>query len=80
MWEIRYSQEVRNYIYDSYPFTETVWKAIKSLRNIQDGIPSTKVQQLEPELYLWEVANHLVLYRRIEAERTLRFIIVKPLD
>lgn len=78
MWEIRYSKEVRDYIYDSYPYTESVWQAMKSLRNTRDGIPDDKVQQLELELFLWEVAGHTIIYRRSRATRTLRFLIAKP--
>ena len=78
MWEIKYSQEVRNYIYDSY--TAMVWDVIKSLKNSSDGLPPAGAQLLEPELYLWEVANHLVIYRRLTAERILKFIVVKPME
>lgn len=53
---------------------------MKSLRNMHDGLPQDKVQQLEPDLLLWEVADHTVIYRRIKTARTLRFISVKPLE
>lgn len=78
MWEIRYSKEVRDYIYDSYPFTESVWKAMKSLKNICEGLPDDKVQQLELDLFLWEVAGHTVIYRRSKVTKTLHFLIAKP--
>lgn len=34
MWRIEYDRSVKNYIYDSYPYTEKVWQLIKSLRHI----------------------------------------------
>jgi hypothetical protein len=80
MWEIKYSQEVRSYIYDSYPYTAMVWDVIKSLKNSSDGLPPTGAQLLELELYLWTVANHLVIYRRLIDERILRFAVVKSME
>jgi adenylate kinase family enzyme len=79
MWRIEYDRTVRNYIYDSYPYTENVWRAIKSLRQTTNGLPAEAVTQLEPEVYLWIVEEHQVVYRRIEATQVLRVIVLKPL-
>ena len=78
MWRIEYDRSVRNYIYDSYPYTEKIWQTIKSLRNIESGIPTSNVTQLEPEVFLWTVEEHEVIYRRLRAERTLKFLVLKP--
>jgi hypothetical protein len=78
MWRIEYDKTVRNYIYDSYPYTERVWQAIKSLRQSVDGLPTGNVAQLEPEVFLWIVEEHLVIYRRIEPPQVLRVIMLKP--
>ena len=78
MWRIEYDRSVRNYIYDSYPYTEKIWQTIKSLRNIESGIPTSNVTQLEPEVFLWTVEEHEVIYRRLRAERILKFLVLKP--
>ena len=78
MWRIEYDKTVRNYIYDSYPYTERVWQAMKSLRNTKDGLPSAGAQLLEPNVFLWMIEEHLVIYRRMEATQTLRFLVLKP--
>lgn len=78
MWRIEYDRSVRNYIYDSYPYTEKVWQAMKSLRHIDNGIPASDVEQLEPEVFLWTVEDHEVVYRRLFVERILKFIVLKP--
>ena len=78
MWRIEYDRSVRNYIYDSYPYTEKVWRAIKSLRHTENGIPLDPVTKLEPEVFVWTVEEHLVIYRRFSEERILRFLVLKP--
>ncbi len=78
MWAIEYEREVRNYIYDSYPYTETVWQAIKSLRHTVDGLPPANYIYVEPENYLWQVAGHQVIYQRNLAEHKLVFTVLKP--
>lgn len=54
MWKIEYSKEVRNYLYDSYPYTETIWQTMKALRHQADGLPSMivmkKITDLSPIL------------------------------
>ncbi len=79
MWRIEYDRSVRNYIYDSYPYTEKVWQAIKSLRHTESGMPADSVTQLEPEVFVWTVEEHLVIYRRIRADQILRFLVLKPI-
>jgi hypothetical protein len=78
MWEVKYSKEVRNYIYDSYPYTEAVWQALKTLRHTDEGLPLAGYRQLEPNIFLWEVENHLVVYERFVEQRQLLITILKP--
>ncbi|MEZ4731351.1 MAG: hypothetical protein R3E79_29885 [Caldilineaceae bacterium] len=78
MWRIEYDRSVRNYIYDSYPYTEKIWQTIKSLRHTDSGIPDSDVRQLEADVFLWTVEEHEVIYRRLHAERILRFLVLKP--
>ncbi len=78
MWQIEYTKEVRDYIYDSYPYTHTVWQTIKSLRQRPDAIPAQGWTQLEPNVFLWAVDDHLVLYERNIAARKLVVFVLKP--
>lgn len=78
MWRIEYDRSVKNYIYDSYPYTEAVWRAIKTLRNRADGLPVEGAVQLELDVYLWIVEGHQVVYRRIVAAQILRVLVLKP--
>ena len=79
MWRIEYDRTVRNYIYDSYPYTERVWQAIKTLRTTPAGLPAAGVTPLEPEVYLWLVEDHQVIYRRIVAAQVLRVLVLKSI-
>lgn len=78
MWAIEYKRDVRNYIYDSYPYTETVWQAMKALCYTADGLPPDNYTPLEPEVYLWQVADHQVVYHRDLAQHKLIFVVLKP--
>jgi len=78
MWKIEYSQEVRNYIYDSYPYTEAVWKIIKSLRHTPDGQPSTHHTEIPPNTIYWEIADHIVIYERYPEQQRIKINILKP--
>ena len=78
MWIIEYSKEVRDYIFDSYPYTAQVWQAIKSLLSTTDGLPSSDYLMIERETYLWKVADHLVIYQRSLTQRKLIFTVLKP--
>ena len=80
MWRIEYRKEVRNYIYDSYPYTETIWQTIKALRHTPDGLPPANYITLAPNIFQWSVASHLVVYRRHWDQNKLDFLIIKPLD
>ncbi|MFN8493856.1 MAG: hypothetical protein U0350_40030 [Caldilineaceae bacterium] len=78
MWRIEYSQEVRNYIYDSYPYTETIWQTIKSLRHTLDGYPNTHYIELASNLIQWEIADHTVIYERHPEQQRLLVRVLKP--
>ena len=78
MWLIEYTKEVRDYIFDSYPYTHAVWQAIKSLRQTPNGLPAQGWTQLEPNVFLWEVDDHEVLYERHKDEQKLILFVLKP--
>jgi len=78
MWQIKYTKEVRNYIYDSYPYTEAVWQAVKSLWQTSEGLPLSGWKEKEPNVFLWEVADHQILYERDMEQRSLTIFVMKP--
>ena len=81
MWKLEYNQEASNYALDSYPYNEDVLIAIESLALTEEGLPSDLWTELEPEYYLWLVAQHIVLFRRIiGAESIIRILVIKPVD
>ena len=83
LWDIEYSLEARNYLYDSYPYTEAILIAIEELRFIKDALPPQGGTQLEPGVYMYEMLRHLVVYRRIlnaQPKPLLWIGMVKPLE
>jgi|GEM_PF-703255 len=83
LWDIEYSLEARNYLYDSYPYTEAALIAIEELRFDQDAIPPHGCTQLETDVYLCELMGHFVVYRCIpdaKPKPMLWIAIVKPMD
>lgn len=83
IWDIEYNPEARNYLYDSYPYTEEILIAIEGLRFLEDALPTEGAQELEPGVYMWEILQHLVLYQCREQaypKPMLWILTVKPLE
>jgi hypothetical protein len=79
MWEIAFSQQASNYAIDSHPYNEDVLIAIEMLAFTADGLPGDGYMELEPDIFLWQVAGHSVLYRRMrQGQRRLWIAIIKP--
>jgi hypothetical protein len=81
MWKIEYSKEVRNYLYDSYPYTESIWQMLKTLRTTPDGLPPAQydIAETQPVIVTWQALDHFIMYERHLERRILYFFIVKPL-
>lgn len=79
MWKIEYNKEVRNYIYDSYPYTATVWQTIKTLRHSTNGLPnSTDYTEISRDVFLWEVEGHIAIFERHFDQQKIVFTVLKP--
>lgn len=78
MWRVRFTKECRNYIIDSFPYTEKIWQTIKLLRFTEDGLPYSNYQQLSDGAYLWIISNHWVLFERDEDEKIIRVLKIQP--
>ena len=74
MWEIEYSDEAKYYFIDNDPYTFDLLVKIEELRYTADGIPPAGCTMVEPGLYLWEVLNHLVYYRRRAGKLVIAFV------
>ena len=79
MWQLEYSPEAINYLTGNWPYTVTVYEAIKALANTPYGVPREGAHQ-EPDCLMWTTENHLVVYERNEPARGLRIITIKPLE
>lgn len=78
MWKIEYNKEVRNYIYDSHPYTATIWQTIKTLRHAPNGLPNTDCTEISRNVFLWEVAGHIAIFERHLDEQKIVFTVPKP--
>lgn len=78
-WKIEYSREADDYLFDNFPYTESLdWKLIDLLDT--DGIPKTGAHQLELGLLMCEIEKHTVVYRRNQTTQTIRILVLKPLE
>ena len=80
MWTVEYTQEAGNYAIDSHPYNEAVLIAIEALALTQTGLPTEGYTEMEEGRYLWEVANHQVICRRIPERKTIRILVLKPIE
>jgi len=78
MWQIGFSREASQYAMDSHPYNEEVLLAIETLAFTPDGLPQEGISELEPDIYLWQVAGHSVIYQRITSIRRLWVAVIKP--
>jgi hypothetical protein len=82
MWQLEFDREPGNYIIDSHPYNEAVLIALEDLALNAEGIPAEGCTQIEPGVYLWEVADHQVVYQRIPGPEgtphRLHVLILKP--
>ena len=78
MWQIDYSEEVKSYFLDNYPYTFDVLVKIEELKFLPNAIPQDGCTQLEPNFYHWTVLDHLVLYEK--KGQMLYIWVVKPIE
>jgi hypothetical protein len=78
MWELDYIDEVKFYFIDNGDLVFEVLVKIEELKYIESGVPAEGCAQIEPEVYLWEVLQHWVIYQRSPTMRKLRIAAIKP--
>ncbi|MCX6049390.1 MAG: hypothetical protein NT075_30185 [Chloroflexi bacterium] len=80
MWEIDYSNEAKFYFIDNGKHVFDLLVKISELAHMPEGIPPEGCTQETPGRYWWEVLRHIVIYRRLPAEKKLEILIVKPME
>ena len=82
MWELEYNEEVKQYFFDNDPYAFALLVRIEELKFAPEAIPPEGCTPLddEPDVFLWVVLEHLVLYQKIAEKKLLRILMVKPLD
>ncbi len=78
MWEIEYKDEVWHYFFDNDPYAFNLLIRIEELKYTPDAMPPEGCTQIEPDLYCWQVEDHLVYYG--VAERKITIVVVKPIE
>jgi hypothetical protein len=78
MWEIDYSDEVKFYFLDNYPYTFDLLVKIEELKFAIDGLPDSNYRLTEAGYYWWEVLDHIVIYRLRPAIKQIRIFAIKP--
>lgn len=78
MWELDYTEEVKLYFLDNYPYTFDLLVRIEELKFSPDAKPPEGCMHVPPNFYFWRVLDHLVIYRKLIESNTLEILVVKP--
>ena len=79
MWAIEYSNEIKFYFIDNDPYTFALLIKIEALRHQLNAIPQEGCTQINGGLLWWETLEHIVIYERVEAEKRIIIVTIKPL-
>lgn len=78
-WEIESSPEVDAFIVDNAGLIDELIDAIETLK-LTEGLPDIGAMEVEPNLFYWLTADHIVIYRRVAEKKRVRLISIKPDD
>jgi len=79
MWALEYSEEVKFYFLDNYPYTFDLLIRIEELKYFGNAVPPEGCKPLEePNWYIWTVLGHAVIYEKAANKLIIR--VVKPLE
>jgi hypothetical protein len=79
MWEIEYRNEIKFYFIDNDPYTFALLIKIEELRHHPDAIPREGCTQIDDGLLWWETLEHIVIYERVETEKRIIVVAIKPM-
>ena len=77
LWRIESSPEVDAFLTDNAGLVDELVEEIESL-TITEGLPDIGAMEVEPNLFYWLTADHIVVYRRVTEEKIARLISIKP--
>ena len=77
MWEVHYSLEAGNYHADNGALVTDLFFALEALTN-SEGTPTVGNFQTVRGVVYWEIQGHTVVYRRLEARKIARILVIKP--
>ncbi len=77
MWEVHCSHEAGVYLEDNGQLIAALFFAMESLATV-DGIPTNNFSQDIEGLFYWLAEAHTVVYRRLESEKVIRILYIKP--
>jgi len=80
MWELDYTEEVKLYFVDNGDLVFDVLVKIEELKFFQDAMPLEGCIEIEPDIYLWKVLGHTVIYRKSVVTRSLMIAVIKPAE
>lgn len=76
-WQIESSPEVDAFMVDNVGLVDDLVKSIESL-TFTEGLPDIGAMEVEPHLFYWLTADHIVVYRRVTRAKTVRLLSIKP--
>ncbi|MCB0132034.1 MAG: hypothetical protein KDD78_14345 [Caldilineaceae bacterium] len=77
LWQIESSPEVDAFLIDNAGLVDELVESIESL-TITEGLPDIGAMEVEPSLFYWLTADHIVVYRRLPKTQSVRLISIKP--
>ena len=80
IWAAEFSQAANNYAIDAHPYNENVLNAIELLALTPDGLPSEGVYQTLENWYIWEIADHTVVYEKTPVLFHIYIWLIKPTE
>ncbi|MCB0129070.1 MAG: hypothetical protein KDE58_42685 [Caldilineaceae bacterium] len=76
-WTIESTPEVDAFLVDNAGLVDDLVASIESLTTTE-GFPDIGAMEVEPTLFYWLTEDHIVVYRRLPAAKTVRLISIKP--
>ncbi len=77
LWRIESSPEVDAFLTGNAGLVDDLVEEIESL-TVTEGLPDIGAMEVEPDLFYWLTADHIVVYRRVTEKNTARLISIKP--
>lgn len=81
MWRVELNPESRNYLVDSGLHVTELLRELRRLELSDNGRPAAgMVDDMEAGVFVWGVAGHLLLFRRVEDSKVIRVLLIKPVS